>query len=102
MVEIIDIKNSPKEDKRYRITLDINGKNKSWDFGSAVGSTYIDHADKVKRRNWFARHTANKVERERIEGVIPSASMFSAYLLWGESPDITENLITLNALLKEK
>jgi len=102
MTEIIDITKSPKPDKRYRITLDIDGRPKSWDFGSAVGSTYIDNKDKVKRKAWFARHTARDTEKKRIEDLIPSAALFSAYILWGESTDITDNITRLNALLMNK
>jgi hypothetical protein len=95
MIEIIELSNSTKDGKRFRITLNMDGKIKSWDFGSDVGETFIDHGDPVKRRNYLKRHLANAKERERIENCIPSPALFSADLLWGLTPDLTENIILL-------
>jgi hypothetical protein len=103
MIKIVDFSNSKKPDKRYRITLEYpDGKMKSWDFGAKGGSTYIDHADIVKRDNYWRRHCANPVENHRINNNIPSASLFSARLLWGESDDLTDNLVELQRLLNKK
>lgn len=101
MAEIVEITNSPKDGKRFRIVLNINGKLKHWDFGAESGSTYIDHADPVKRSNYLKRHLANPTERQRIENAIPSSALFSAVLLWGPSPDLTENIIMLQQLLNK-
>lgn len=102
MIEILELTTSPKADKRFRITLDIDGTEKRWDFGARTGSTYLDHEDDRKRANYWARHCGNHIERRRIVGLIPSAALFSAYLLWGESPNIFDNLVRLNALLQAK
>jgi hypothetical protein len=103
MPAIIDFTTSPKEDKRFRITLLMDdGRTKSWDFGAEEGSTYIDHADPVKRENYLKRHLANPTERHRIENLIPSAALFSAVLLWGNSPDLTENIIWLQKAFNKK
>jgi len=96
-IEIVDLTLSPKATKRFRIILNINGELKSWDFGAKNGNTFIDHADERKRTAWYARHTANTIERNRIENLIPSASLFSARLLWGDSPDLFSNLVNLNS-----
>ncbi len=76
---IIDIENSSKKNKRYRITMD-NGK--FYDFGYRYGSTYIDHHDLTKRMNYLKRHLGNKNEKELIENLVPSPALFSYYLLW--------------------
>nr|WPF46636.1 MAG: hypothetical protein [Lake Baikal virophage 8] len=104
MVEIVDIKDSPKPNKRFRITLDLTGEGdlKHWDFGAKNGQTYIDHQDEAKRTNYLKRHCANPRERERIREIIPSPALFSAYILWGQSTDLLENLVHLNSLLKKK
>jgi len=101
-IEIVDLTLSPKATKRFRITLNINGEQKSWDFGAKNGNTFIDHADERKRSAYWARHTANTTERNRIENIIPSASLFSALLLWGDSPDLFSNLTHLNSLFLNK
>ena len=102
MIEILELTSSPKANKRFRITLEIDGREKHWDFGAKDGSTYLDHEDEKKRAAYWARHCANPKERSRIIGIEPSAALFSAYLLWGNSPDIFDNLVALNALLHQK
>jgi hypothetical protein len=96
---IIDIKPSKKAYKRYQVTMD-NGE--KYDFGSKHGSTYIDHHDKEKRNNYWARHTANSIEHQLIYNLVPSPSLFSAYLLWGHFKHIDNNIIYLNQKLKEE
>jgi hypothetical protein len=59
------------------------------------GETYIDHQDPKKRENYRKRHLGNKIERNRIEKLIPSPALFSYKLLWGDSPDLLENIIDL-------
>jgi hypothetical protein len=105
MVEIIDLIESPKPNKRFRITIDLTGTGdhtKHYDFGAKHGQTYIDHHDDKKRANSLTRHLANTTERERIENIIPSPALFSAVLLWGKSPDLIENVRHLNSLFKQK
>jgi hypothetical protein len=95
MIDILDVIISPYLNKRFRIYLIIDGKMGYWDFGAKEGSTYIDHQDPVKRENYLKRHLANPTERYNIENYIPSAALFSAKLLWGDSTDFTTNLIQL-------
>ena len=98
MIEIIELTKSPKDSKRFRIVLNIDGKQRHWDFGAPSGSTYIDHCDKTKRANYLKRHLANPIERERIENAIPSPALFSAILLWGNSTDLTDNIVELQQM----
>lgn len=96
---IVKITNSPKQYKRYRVFLD---NDTHYDFGLKNGSTYIDHKDKVKRENYLKRHLANKTENDLIKNLVPSPSLFSAYLLWGPSTDLQTNINELNKLFKQK
>ena len=100
---IIDIVKSPVQFKRYRVTLD-NGK--SFDFGYKGGDTYIDHLDKIKRHNYLVRHMANATEKQLIENLVPSPSLFSAQLLWSylddNSTSLKNNIKILNAAWKKK
>jgi len=105
MTEIINLEHSPKPNKRFRIWLDITGtgdKIKHWDFGSKGSETFIDHGDGKKRANYLKRHLANKTERQRIEGLIPSPALFSARLLWGDSQNLLDNVVSLNSLFRSK
>jgi hypothetical protein len=96
---ITDIKESPKLTKRFRAKLS-NGQ--EIDFGLDGASTYIDHKDELKRRNYWARHFASRNERHLIYNLIPSPSLLSAYLLWGKSTSLRENIIELNKMLESK
>jgi hypothetical protein len=96
---IVNITDSNKANKRFEVTLN-NGK--KYNFGLKDGSTYLDHKDKIKRKNYWARHYANKTENERIKNLIPSASLLSAYLLWGPYTDLKKNVANLNNLWIQK
>jgi hypothetical protein len=97
-MRILHIEKSPKKNKRFRVYLD---NDKYYDFGLDTGSTYIDHYDEHKRENYLKRHLGNKKENELINNLIPSPSLFSAYLLWGPYTEITQNIKHLNKLFKK-
>jgi hypothetical protein len=86
---------SPKKTKRYRVYMN---DNTYYDFGYKGGSTYIDHKDKTKRENYLKRHLANPTEYELIDNLVPSPSLFSAYLLWGRYTNLMDNIKYLNKL----
>ena len=92
---IISIGNSQTKNKRYQVTMD-NGK--TYDFGYKGGQTYIDHHDTTKRLNYWQRHIGNKTEEILINNLIPSPSLFSAYLLWGNRKTLKGNINELNHL----
>ena len=90
---IILIEDSPLKNKRFRVYL---SDDRHFDFGQKGGETYIDHSDKVKRENYKKRHLANIREKYNIDNFIPSPSLFSYYLLWGDSNKLSENIKKLN------
>ena len=56
-------------------------------FGSKNGSTFVDHGDIVKRKNYIKRHSVN----ESWESPNSAASL-SRFILWGSSPNININI----------
>ena len=96
---IVDIKNSPAKNKRYRVFID-NGKH--YDFGLKDGHTYIDEGDVKKRTEYWQRHMANKKELNLVRNLVPSPALFSAMLLWGTSTSLKENINYLNHEWKVK
>jgi hypothetical protein len=95
--KIVKLENSPVKNKRLRVILNNGDK---YDFGLLNAETYIDHGDKEKRLNYWARHLGNPVEDYRIKNLIPSPSLFSAYLLWGETTNLKQNIKILNKIFK--
>jgi hypothetical protein len=95
MIEILELINSPKAGKRFRIVINEDGVIHHYDFGAKNGSTYIDHQDKKKRAAFQARHLGNPIEAYRIHNLIPSPALFAFRLLWGSSTDLLENVISL-------
>ena len=93
--KIITVQNSPRKNKRLRIYLEDGDY---FDFGLKDGSTYIDHQNKSKRYNYWARHMANPRERELINNLTPSPALYSAYILWGLYPSIQDNIDYLNSI----
>ena len=52
-------------------------------FGSKSGSTYIDHHDSIKRKNWRARHSKIKNKAGQYVYLDPySPSYWSYHILW--------------------
>jgi len=96
---ITNIESSPLRNKRFRVFMD-NGK--YYDFGLKNGDTYIDNHDMVKRLNYLKRHLANETEHTLIKNLVPSPSLFSAYLLWGKYTSIEQNIHFLNSLWEKK
>ena len=96
---IIKIENSPIKNKRFRVYMNTG---KYYDFGLKDGSTFIDHHDEEKRQNYLKRHLANPTENRLISELIPSPSLFSAFLLWGIFPDLHKNISYLNQLFANK
>ena len=95
--KIKSIQASTKRNKRFQVTLE-NGDKYSFGLLNPVNGTYIDHGDKVLRYRFWARHYGNEREKELIDNLIPSASLYSAYILWGDHTDIKKNIDALNAL----
>ena len=96
---IVEIKNSPLEFKRYRVIMD-NGK--KYDFGLKGGRTYIDHHNKMLRKNYWKRHLGNPTEKKLIQNLVPSPALFSAVLLWGNYTTLKENAEDLNKMWTKK
>ena len=96
MHKIIDYGLSPRKNKRYRVYMN---DGVYYDFGLEGGKTYLDHKDKRKRDNYRKRHYAQ--EKNLIDNLTPSPSLFSYYILWGNSSDITENIRELNKMFKK-
>jgi hypothetical protein len=78
---------SSRKGKKYEIVfMKENGRPLTIHFGSKTSKTYLDHADKVKRANYIARHAPN----ERWDEV--NAGSLSRYLLWGNSTNLETNI----------
>jgi hypothetical protein len=94
-MKIIKLIKSPRKEKRYRVFLD---NNEYYDFGlkNPTYGTYIDHKDKIKRENYRSRHMGNEKEEYLIKNLIPSPSLYSYFLLWGDSTDLKKNIDNLN------
>ena len=101
-IEIIELTESTRPNKRLRIVINEDGEEKTYHFGFDGGSTYIDHQDKEKRSAYRKRHYANKKEKQLIDNLIPSPALFSYKLLWGDSPDITDNIVDLQKKFNKK
>jgi len=84
-MKFISLEKSNKPNKKLAITF--SEPNLTIHFGSKNSSTFLDHHDKVKRSNYLKRHKVNEDWNQ------VNAGSLSAYILWGSSTDISENLI---------
>ena len=71
----------PSRVKGKRLYVIYDGKRIN--FGSDVGSTFIDHGDKIKRKNWYARHSQIKNKSgEYVINLKTSPDFWAAKILW--------------------
>ena len=89
-MKLISLEKSNKPNKK--LVIKFSEPDLTIHFGSKYSSTYLDHHDKVKRSNYLKRHKVN----ENWDQV--NAGSLSAYILWGSSTDLYENLF--NYLVK--
>ena len=87
----LTITNTPKNSKkRLRAIFRIHKGGdiiKITDFGLKGGSTYLDHKDKTKRKNWRARHKKDLDTKD-----YKRAGYLSWFLLWGPHTDLDKNI----------
>jgi len=90
----MELYKSDKPTKRFLAIYE----GKKYYFGQPNAYTFIDGADEKVRENYWKRHYANPTEKYRIDNLIPSPALFSAYILWN-TDDIYKNVRILNKLL---
>ena len=83
---LIDIKPSDKKTKKLKIVLSLDGKKKTFHFGSKKSITYAEGATKKKRENYIKRHKVREDWNEINNGSL------SRFILWGDSKNIIENI----------
>jgi hypothetical protein len=80
----------PKTKKRFTAIFRLHkgGKViKITNFGQIGGKTYIDEGDKIKRKNYRARHKKDLDTKD-----FKRAGYLSYYLLWGEHKSLKKNI----------
>ena len=87
----LKIKESNIKDKRFTaLFIDKNGKVvKTTHFGlkNPVFGTFIDHANKERRKNYIARH---EVREKKFYKDPQRASTLSRFILWGKSSNLKD------------
>ena len=78
------VEKSDRKNKRF-VAIFNNGKRIH--FGFKGGSTYIDHKDKEKRKNYRARHEV--LEKKFYSDPYRPATL-SRFLLWGEATNLNQ------------
>lgn len=77
---------SDRDGKKLKIVLMINGKKRTYHFGSDVSTTYSEGADETKKKAYIARHRIKENWNEINNGSL------SRYILWGKHQNINKNL----------
>jgi hypothetical protein len=95
MTKLLDIKPSPREDKKLVATFcHCKKETKCCDkdrtkihFGAKNSSTYLDNKDEAKRKAYIARHSV----REDFNKPMTAGSL-AKNLLWGPTTSLRENI----------
>tara|TARA_R110001592_G_scaffold41996_2_gene136645 strand:+ start:2169 stop:2459 length:291 start_codon:yes stop_codon:yes gene_type:complete len=84
-VKIID--STAKNKRLTAIFTDDKGKKvKTTNFGFKGGSTFIDHKDETKKKNYLARHKVRENWNDYM-----SAGSLARFILWNK-PTLTESI----------
>lgn len=75
--------------KRFRVTMNFPNLHHH-EFGSDVGSTFIDGRSEKEKKAWVARHKKNKNWDNPHSG-----AYYSRYLLWGPYTSLLKNIKAL-------
>ena len=78
------VKPSTRKNKKLLAIFD-NGKKVH--FGFKGSSTYLDHKDKTKRKNYRARHDVNE---SKFYGNPYRPATLSRFILWGEATNLRD------------
>ena len=98
MIQIVEVINSDRVDKRYYAIMNNGHK---IHFGSKYGSAYIDDGDKTKRDKYISRHINNPCQYNSIINLVVSPGLLVLHLMW-RTTGMNENIKQLNNLLKDK
>ena len=83
----VKITDSSNPKKRLMAIFTDNGKKiRTIHFGLKGGSTFIDHKDETKKKNYLARHKVRENWNDYM-----SAGSLARYILWNE-PTLTESI----------
>ena len=84
----LTISNSTNKNKRLKaVFIDNNNKKITRHFGYKGGSTYIDHKDKEKRKNYRKRHEATE---KKFYTDFTRPSTLSRFILWGNETNLRD------------
>lgn len=95
MKQLYYLTKSNRKDKRFTITTP---DNKKIHFGSKTGSTYIDHRNAIKRRNYILRHSRLNEDWNDLY----SAGNYAFRLLWGMYDNLNDNIKDMEKKFKIK
>ena len=85
-MKLISVKKSTVSGKKLTATFDINGKRKRVHFGATGYTDYTLSGDKMKRKNYRARHAKEKSQAANTPGAL------AYHILWGDSTSREENI----------
>tara|TARA_R110000737_G_scaffold351666_1_gene394612 strand:- start:1344 stop:1643 length:300 start_codon:yes stop_codon:yes gene_type:complete len=87
----LDIKQSKSKNKRFTAVFTDTDFKKTIHFGlknPKIG-TYIDHGDKIIRKNYIARH---QVREKKFYNSPLHASTLSRFVLWGDARSLQQSI----------
>lgn len=93
------LKMKPEKDKRFKFLIYDRKDNeyKKVKFGSKKGSTFIDHRDEQKKKNYIARHS--KLNEDWNDPLTPG--FWARWYLWNKETILeAENYISKKFLIK--
>ena len=86
-VKLLKIAPSTNKQKKLDAYFQINSKTKKVSFGSKNSSTYVNHKNDAKKKNYLARHS--KLNEKWNDPM--SAGSLSRHILWSK-PTLSESI----------
>jgi hypothetical protein len=81
MAKLIKLVDSPIQEKKYRVYLEVDDKERHVDFGAAGYEDYTKHKEEARKALYLGRH---KPREDWTKSGILTAGFWSRWILWNQ------------------
>ena len=101
-IEILEVIACNDDDFKFRVLLNHYGSKKSIYFGSLTDTFFIENGDKDLKKGWIDKKMNVLNNRHIIDELRICPFLFEYFILFGDSNNIIDNIISFNKQLLNK
>ena len=101
-IEILEVIACDNDEFKYRVLLNHYGSKKSIYFGDIDESFFTETGDEIYKQKWINLALNKSNNKDILTDLRVCAFLFEYHILFGESDNIIDNIISLNKKLLNK